>query len=584
MPSSKSKNYSNKEFIKDLWSFFKIHKKKFIFFSILLVIANTHSLITPIILAKIVDFFIQSEKSISIFYSYIGILLVFEVFTTILRLKSKFNLRVISNHVQKYVKVESINKLIQGDLIWHEKENVGNKIQRINEGEASIGKFIRFYNNPGLKITTSLIGILTVFAYFSIKYALLAFLFIFIYLFVEIKFNKKIASKTLLLNKLKEMASGRAYEVSSNISTIKSLGIEKSSGKSIDENEKKVLEANIDRSRLNNFKWISTQTVSAIFFVSFILVVGKDILIGALTAGVIVIYISYLNQLKGILATMSSELDNLIDIKYGIYRMMKIYNLMPEIEETGATDIKEWKIIKIENLGFQYKKEPVLKDFNLEIKKGQKIGIVGKSGSGKSTFFKLFLKLYLPKEGMIYYDNKPITKIKRDSLLEQISIVPQETEVFNLSLKENITISKKGKFDRRLYNQAIEASQLSKVIAKLKNKDLSLIGEKGVRLSGGEKQRLGIARAIYKNSDIIILDESTSNLDYSTEKKIQEALDKLNKTVIISAHRLSTLNEMDKILYLEDGRIIEEGTFKKLLHKRGRFHQLWMKQRSLKQK
>lgn len=578
MPSSNHPKYSNWEFTKDLWNLFREHKKRFIFFSILLIIASTSVLITPIILAKIIDFFIQEDKSINIFYTYLGILLGYQIFTTILRLNSKFNLNIISKKVRKHLKVKSINRLIQGDLIWHEKENVGNKMQKINEGVSSIHKFIGFYNNQGLNLATSLIGIIAVFAFFNIKYALLAFLFIFTYLFVEFKFNKKLAAKTLILNKLKEKASGKAYEVSSNISTIKSLGIEKASSKNIETNERKVLEANIKKSKLNNLKWISIQIVAIVFFALFIFIVGKDILSGVLTAGVIIIYISYVNQLRGVLNVISSELDNLIDIKYGIYRAMQIYNLMPDIDERGAEDIKNWNKIKIHDLGFQYKKEPVLNEFNLEINKGDKIGIVGKSGSGKSTFFKLFLKLYLPKKGMIYYDNKPITEIKRDSLLEQISIVPQETEVFNSSLKENITISKKGKLNKSLYKNAIEASQLSGVVSKLKNKDLSLIGEKGVRLSGGEKQRLGIARAIYKDSSIIIFDESTSNLDYVTEKKIQDALDKLNKTVIISAHRLSTLERMDKIIVLDKGRIVEHGSYKELLNKKGKFYEIWKKQ------
>jgi ABC-type multidrug transport system fused ATPase/permease subunit len=492
-----------------------------------------------------------------------------------MRLESKFHLGIISTKVQKYLRVESINRLIQGDLIWHEKENVGNKMQRINEGVSSIQKFMHFYNNQGLNLITSLVGIITVFAFFNIKYAFMAILFMFTYLFVEFKFNKKIAKKTLVLNKLREKASGKAYEVSSNISTIKSLGIEKLSSKNINRNEKNVLEARINKSKLNNLKWISIQIVASVFFALFIFIVGKDILTGILTAGVIIIYISYVNQLRSVLNTISSELDHLIDIKYGICRAMQIYNLMPDIDERGATNINNWDKIKINDLGFQYKKEPVLNDFNLEITKGEKLGVVGKSGSGKSTFFKLFLKLYLPKKGMIYYDNKPITNIKRDSLLEQISIVPQETEVFNLSLKENITISKKGKFDKKLYKKAIEASQLSEVISKLKNKDLSLIGEKGIRLSGGEKQRLGIARAIYKDSNIIIFDESTSNLDYITEKKIQDALDKLNKTIIISAHRLSTLERMDKIIVFDKGKIVEEGCYEELLHKKGKFYEIW---------
>jgi ABC-type multidrug transport system fused ATPase/permease subunit len=300
---------------------------------------------------------------------------------------------------------------------------------------------------------------------------------------------------------------------------------------------------------------------------------------GALTVGAIIIYVTYINKLKSVLFTVSSESSKLIEIKYSLYRMMEIYKVVPDINEDEAKNLKDWNEIKVEKIGFKYKEEGVIEDFSLKIKKGEKIGIVGKSGCGKSTLFKLLLKLYLPQRGMIYFDRKPINAIKRDSIINKISIVPQETEVFNLSLRENITISGDGRINYPRYKRAIKVSQLSKVISKLKKKDLSLIGEKGVRLSGGERQRLGIARAVYKESDIIIFDEATSNLDYATEKDVQKELDKLkDKTIIISAHRLSTLKSMDKILVMDKGKIIEQGTYEGLLKKKGQFYDLWMKQ------
>lgn len=288
---------------------------------------------------------------------------------------------------------------------------------------------------------------------------------------------------------------------------------------------------------------------------------------------------NYIGKLQESLNTVSSEADKIIDIKYSIFRMMQIYKTIPDIDEEGAELLKDWNEIKLEGVSFNYKDSPVLEDFNLSIKKGEKIGIVGKSGCGKSTLFKLMLKLYLPDKGMIFIDNKLITSIKRDSLLNKISIVPQETEVFNMTLRDNVAISSLGKVNYFKYKKAIKISQLLEVISKLKNKDNSLIGEKGVRLSGGEKQRLGIARAVYKDSEIIIFDEATSNLDYSTEKKLQEELNNLTgKTIIISAHRLSTLKKMDKILFMEKGRIIEQGDYDELIKKKGKFYDLWRKQ------
>jgi ABC-type multidrug transport system fused ATPase/permease subunit len=260
--------------------------------------------------------------------------------------------------------------------------------------------------------------------------------------------------------------------------------------------------------------------------------------------------------------------------------MMQIHRAIPSLNEEGAINLKSWSQISLKDISFKYREEEVLDNFNFSFKKGQKIGIVGRSGSGKSTLFKLLLKLYLPKEGMIYFDNVPVTGIKRDSILEKISIVPQETELFNLSFKDNIIISNPGKVDYAKYSKAIRISQCVPVIAKLKNKDLTLIGEKGVRLSGGERQRLGIARAIYKDSEIIIFDEATSNLDYETEKNILESMEKelKDKTLIISAHRLSTLRGVENIIIIDKGKIVEQGKYEELLRKRGQFYRLWRQQ------
>tara|TARA_Y100000310_G_scaffold29221_2_gene27709 strand:+ start:1210 stop:2964 length:1755 start_codon:yes stop_codon:yes gene_type:complete len=577
----KRPDYSNIEFIKDLWHFFKIHKGQFIFFSVFLIISVLLGLVPPLILAKIIDFFTIGEiGEIKIFYYLLGALLGVTVVGTFIRHTAKYYLTIFMNKVQKHAKVESFQKLMQGDLIWHDKENTGNKMQKIHEGESAIARFMNFYVNKGIQIVIESIGIIAIFAYFNLKYALVAILYVGIYLFVEYQMNKRVAKTSFEIKLVKEKAAGKAYEFSSNIATIKSLGIEKSSSKQIHSREDAVLQAKMKRRKVSTQKWLTVQLIAALFYALFIFLVGKDIIVGVLTIGSIIIYVEYVRKLKNVLNTISVEANDLIDTKYSIYRMMEIYKTIPEIEEDeNVKKLKDWKEIKLKGISFKYKDEGVLDKFNLDIRKGEKIGIVGKSGSGKSTFFKLLLKLYLPQKGMIYFDSKPITSIKRDSILNKVSIVPQETELFNLSLKENIIISGGGRINKKRYQKALKDSQLNSVVSKLKGRDFALIGEKGVRLSGGERQRLGIARAIYKDSDIIIFDEATSNLDYQTEKEIQKSIDKLkDKTLIVSAHRIQTLKNMDKIVFIDKGRIIEEGTYDELLKKRGQFYKLWEQQ------
>lgn len=571
--------YSNWKFVKDLWHFYSKYKKKFILFTFLLALASTTGIITPLILAKIIDLFIAEGTNPSVFYYYVLALLGLQIFSAVARLRAKYNLGGIRDKIQRDAKVESFNKIMQANMLWHEESMIGSKIQKLHGGEKAFNKFNNFYNNHGVSMVISFIGILGVFAFFSIKYLLLALLFITTYLFVEYQFNKRIAIKTYNANIVREKLTGKQFDISSNISTIKSLGIESASSKEISKIEEKLFKRKKERRKINNTKWISIQSIAALFFALFLFFVGKDIIQGALTAGSIVIYVSYLGRLRSMLNTISNQSDSLIEAKYGIYRMMEIYNLISPNDDPGAKPLKSWEKIIIKNLGFKYKDEPVLENLNLTIYNGEKIGIVGKSGCGKSTFFKLLLKLYVPKKGNIFFDSKPINKVNRDSIVDKISIVLQDTEVFNLSLKENITISRNNKFDKKLYKRALEVSQLDKFIKNLKNQDKTIIGEKGFRLSGGQRQRLGIARAIYKNSDIIIFDEATSNLDYETEKRVQSSLDKIKrKTIVVSAHRLTTLKNMDKILVMRKGRVIEQGTYDELIKRQGHFYKLLKQQ------
>lgn len=577
--------YSNWQFINDLWYFLRKFKLEFIFLSFLLILASLSALIPPIILAKIIDFFNKGGGSINTFYILIGILLGFGIFDRTFRLFSMHFFTILMYKIQKSVRVESFEKLMEGDLVWHDKENTGNKIQKIMSGADSVGDFISFYLNDGVRIVINFIGIFSVFAFFSLKYALIAGFFCFFYLLTEFLFNKKLVEKSVEAKKSREIAVGKTYEFSSNISTIKYLGLENSSKKQIEIQEDAVMQAQRIKRKIYTRRWLLVHLISVIFYSLFIFLVGRDIFLGLLTLGAIVIYVDYTKRLTDSLTEISSQSTKLIDIKYSIYRLMDIFKTIPKVQENrNLKKLGNWSKLYIKNLNFKYKNEDVLENFNLVIKKGERIGIVGKSGSGKSTLFKLILKLYSPQKGEIYFDNQSLKDIKSSSILSKVSIVPQETELFNMTMKDNITISSEKEINDFKYKNALLHSQLNKVIEKLKDGDLTIIGEKGVRLSGGERQRVGIARAMYKDSEIVIFDEATSNLDYETEKRIIDLINKefKNKTLIFSAHRLSTLKDMDRIIFLEKGKIIEEGNFNELLRKRGEFYSLWKKQGEMK--
>lgn len=234
----------------------------------------------------------------------------------------------------------------------------------------------------------------------------------------------------------------------------------------------------------------------------------------------------------------------------------------------------EWK-----NVNFGYEGSVVFADFNLSIKAGERIGLVGSSGAGKTTFVSLLLRQHDLIDGSIVIDSQNIREVTQDSLRETIAVVPQEPLLFHRSIKENIIYGKPDATDAEVVAVAKKAFAHEFIMELTEGYD-TLVGERGVKLSGGQKQRIAIARAMLKDARILVLDEATSALDSESEVVIQKALHKLmkGKTVIAIAHRLSTLREMDRIIVLENGKIVEDGTHDTLAKAKGTYARLWKHQ------
>ena len=236
--------------------------------------------------------------------------------------------------------------------------------------------------------------------------------------------------------------------------------------------------------------------------------------------------------------------------------------------------------ITIKNLTFHYPNQPALfKNFTLHIPAKQKVGIIGRSGCGKTTLLHLILRLYATQKGSISIDGIDISTITRTSLRQQIAIVPQHLPLFHRSIFDNIKYGTRTIDESDIINIAKQTS-CHEFIKELPKKYHTKTGEQGVKLSGGQRQRVAIARALLKNTPIVLLDEATSALDSLTEDELQKNLDALleNKTALIVAHRLSTLKKMERILVLDDGKIVEDGTHEALLNKNGLYTQLWNSQ------
>ena len=236
-------------------------------------------------------------------------------------------------------------------------------------------------------------------------------------------------------------------------------------------------------------------------------------------------------------------------------------------EKFGTKHLKKVKgNFEFENVSFGYNDKLILKDLSFKIKENETVAFVGKSGAGKTTIFNLLCKMYDINEGTITIDGININDLDKDSIRGNITIISQNPYIFNMSIKDNLRLVKKDLTDKEMI-KACEIACLDEFINELPDRYDTIIGEGGVNISGGQKQRLAIARALVQKTEIILFDEATSALDNITQEKITNALNNMKNeyTILIIAHRLSTIQNADRILYIEDGKIQKEGTHKCLL-------------------
>jgi len=306
---------------------------------------------------------------------------------------------------------------------------------------------------------------------------------------------------------------------------------------------------------------------------------GKEVLSDRLTAGDLVAFIIYaLNISRSI--SQTSRLYTAVNTAAGASeRIFELLEESPEIQDNEhATELNsiEGKI-KVKNLTFSYDDDrTILNDLNFEVEAGQTIALVGPSGAGKSTLLNLIPRFYDPTQGAILVDGQNIRDVKFKSLRNHISIVPQEVHLFGSSIKDNIRYGKLNATNAEIIGAA-KAANAHEFISEIPENYEAMIGEKGVKLSGGQRQRLAIARAILKNPEILLLDEATSSLDSESEAQVQEALYRLMKgrTTFVIAHRLSTVQHADRILVLDKGRIVEDGSHQELLEMGGLYSHLY---------
>lgn len=325
---------------------------------------------------------------------------------------------------------------------------------------------------------------------------------------------------------------------------------------------------------LGSLAYSLTQFISNITFIITCIIGAFLIIKGKISLGQLQAFITYTKNINEPLLNLSSLSTTLETINAATKRIFEFLELTEEKKEL-KTNYSLNGSIEFNNVSFSYNEQPTLKNINFKIEPGEKVAIVGATGSGKTTIIKLLLKFYQPSNGSISINNTNIQKINRHNLRDNINVIMQEHWLFNSTIKDNLIYN--NKINLTKYIKKIKRLPIYNTIQQFPNQDNYLINENATNLSLGEKQILTIARATLKTASIIILDEATSNLDSYTEKIISESLLKLmhNKTVIIIAHRLNTIKNVDKIIVLNRGEIVEIGNHQELINKKGHYYHMY---------
>ena len=562
----------------------KTKAKRGILYSIL---NKLFDLAPPVLIGVAIDIVVEGNES---FLSSFGIpdrrrqLVILAILTFIIwGLESLFDYlsavtwRGISQDIEHSLRTETFENVLSLDMKYFENKSSGRLMAILNDDVNQLERFLDTGANKLLQTATTVIVIGGTFLYISPLIATFAFIPIPIIIFGSFKFTSTIASRYERIRESIETLNSNLSNSISGILNVKSFTREVKELERIETSSNEVKSANYHAIKLSA-AFIPIIRVAILFGFTATLLIGGFL---ALDGEIKVATYSVLLFITQRLLWPLTELGDTFDLyQRAMASFNRIFSLKNESSEIGNGDVEFKKLenkIELKDVSFSYVDNfNVLNNVDLTINAGQTTAIVGSTGSGKSTLIKLLLRLYEINNGSISYDSNSLKDIELSSLREKIGLVSQDVFLFEGTVIENIAYGDLNASESEVWNAA-QKSEADEFINNLPQKENTIVGERGQKLSGGQRQRISIARAILKNPEILILDEATSSVDNETEAAIQRSLDILKKdrTVIVIAHRLSTVRNADIIYVLENGSVVESGNHESLLNIEGVYSKLW---------
>ncbi|MDH5395670.1 MAG: ABC transporter ATP-binding protein/permease [Gammaproteobacteria bacterium] len=567
--------------LKRIFPYIWEYKGRVLFALLSLVLSKVAIVGIPLVFKEIIDTFDQIDKSaviipLSLFILYGALRLSGSLFNEI---RDAVFARV-RYHAMRRLSNKVLTHLHQLSLRYHLERRTGNIVRDLERGTGSISQILNYlvFNIVPTIAEFTLVAFILLGKY-EVKYALVTFATVIVYIFFTLVVTEWRMHYRHTMNSLDSESNGKAVDSLINYETVKYFNNEAFEinryDKTLSSWENAAVKSQTSMSLLN----FGQGAIIALGLTFIMIFAGQGVVEGNMTLGDLVL-----------INTMMLQLFMPLSFLGIIYRMLKhtladmdmVFKLLDEQHEIqdreNAKDlVHRTGEIKFEHVDFSYNDDrEILHDISFTVKPGEKLAIVGHSGSGKSTLARLLFRFYDVSHGRILYDDQDISLVTQNSLRKAIGIVPQDTVLFNESILYNI---KYAKTDATL-DEVIHAAKLANIhefIESLPDGYDTAVGERGLKLSGGEKQRIAIARVILKGSSVLIFDEATSSLDSHSEKLILQALSSVAQmhTTLVIAHRLSTITDADEILVMDNGKIIEQGTHQSLLAMSGLYSEMW---------
>lgn len=571
--------------LKIIWELAKKYKFVFVGIAILILVAETMLVVERYLFKRVIDYgtsfgagAIKGDILVQ------GLILVAVIYLGAIFIVATSNWiqiglvnRVYSNMIFD-MKKKFFSHLITLSNKFHSSHKTGSLISRMNRGAGALENVVDFFVLTSLPIGFQTVLVIVSVGYFDFWTTIATIITIGAFMSYSLWINKIQQKSDLAANNAEDSEKGSIADIFTNVDSVKYYG-----------KEQNVIErylnlAGITRDKRyenwNYYRYLDAGQAIILGLGSMALVALPiwAFIRGEISIGTVAfIYTSYTSMLSGLFRFLWATrrfYHSMADAQ-ALFNYLEFENEIKDAVNAGSMEINKGEIV-FEDIKFSYNKKQILKGASFRVKPGEKVAIVGHSGSGKTTLIKMLYRFYDVDSGKIMVDNQDISKVRQESLRSSLSIVPQECILFDDTIYNNIAFSNE-KANRKEIMEAIKFAQLDKFISGLPLKEKTIVGERGVKLSGGEKQRVSIARAILANKKILVLDEATSALDSKTEFEIQKDLARLMKgrTSLIIAHRLSTIMSADKIIVLHEGEVVQQGTHRQLIAKKGPYKELW---------